>query len=171
MFLLLSSLIVAAAVIWSGLLIVRALDTMRADTTRTRTLQLMAAFAPGIAAAAADPRAILTWQPLALRARTIFRDEFATLDAAAGESFPFSNDALQTAHARWTADWLAWEQAHDAASKLKAATAASELAASGGSALMRARCDAVEREKLEVYQQHYADYVRVAKALQALMQP
>jgi len=32
----------------------------------------------------------------------------------------------------------------------------------------RAKLDAVEREKLDLYQQHYADYVRIAKALQAL---
>jgi hypothetical protein len=143
---------------------------MRADATRARTLALVTAFAPGIAAAATDPRAILTWQPLAIRARTIFSDEFAALDAAAGATFPFSNDVLQAAHARWTADWLAWEQAHDAASKLKAATAEADLEASGGSPLMRARCEAVEREKLELYQQHYGEYVRVAKALQALIQ-
>jgi hypothetical protein len=34
---------------------------------------------------------------------------------------------------------------------------------------MRARLDAVESEKLDLYQRRYADYVRVAKALQALM--
>ena len=34
--------------------------------------------------------------------------------------------------------------------------------------LLRARLDAVEREKLDRYQRRYAEYVRVAKALQAL---
>jgi hypothetical protein len=36
---------------------------------------------------------------------------------------------------------------------------------------MRARLDAVEREKLETYQRRYEEYVRVAKALQALSGP
>ena len=43
-----------------------------------------------------------------------------------------------------------------------------ELAASGGSQVMRARVDAVEREKLDLYQRRYTEYVHVAKALQAL---
>jgi hypothetical protein len=34
---------------------------------------------------------------------------------------------------------------------------------------LRARLDAVEQEKLEIYQRRYAEYVRVAKALQALV--
>ena len=33
----------------------------------------------------------------------------------------------------------------------------------------RARLDAIEQEKLELYQRRYAEYVRVAKALQALV--
>ena len=36
-------------------------------------------------------------------------------------------------------------------------------------AQLRARLDAVEREKLDLYQRRYTDYVRVAKALQALL--
>jgi hypothetical protein len=34
--------------------------------------------------------------------------------------------------------------------------------------LARARLDAVEREKLELYQRRYEEYVRVSKALQSL---
>jgi hypothetical protein len=54
---------------------------------------------------------------------------------------------------------------------MKAAAAQAELLASGGSgtAAARARVDAVEREKLDLYQRRYGEYVRVAKALQALI--
>jgi len=44
-----------------------------------------------------------------------------------------------------------------------------EISASGTSALLRARLDAVESEKLGLYQRRYEDYVRVARALQALV--
>ena len=33
----------------------------------------------------------------------------------------------------------------------------------------RARLDAVEQEKLDLYQQHYEEYTRIAKGLQALI--
>ena len=45
-----------------------------------RLIQLMALFAPGIAAAGDDPRAILSWQPLAVMARKLFPEECAELD-------------------------------------------------------------------------------------------
>jgi len=85
-----------------------------------------------------------------------------------GGPFPFTPDQVDSAHARWTADWLAWERTHDADYKMKAAAVEHELAASGGSPVIRAKLDAVEREKLDLYQQHYSDYVRIAKALHAL---
>jgi hypothetical protein len=43
-----------------------------------------------------------------------------------------------------------------------------EVERSGGSVAARGRLAGVEREKLERYQQRYAEYVRVAKALQVL---
>ncbi len=52
--------------------------------------QLLALFAPGVAAVAEEPRALLAWQPLAVTARKIFPAEFAALDRAAGGTFPFS---------------------------------------------------------------------------------
>jgi hypothetical protein len=76
-------------------------------------------------------------------------------------------DEIQAAHAQWTADWLAWERAHDAEYKLKAAAAEADLAAAN-TPVARARLEATEREKLELYQRRYQEYVRVAKALQAL---
>jgi hypothetical protein len=129
----------------------------------------MAMFAPGIGAAAADPRAILVWQPVARMARQIFPEEFALIDRAAGAAFPFSAERLQSAHAQWTADWLAWERTHDAEYKLKAAIVEQEIAEGGATAVLRARLDAVESEKLDLYQRRYGEYVRVAKALQALL--
>ena len=61
-----------------------------------------------------------------------------------------------------------WERTHDAEFKLKAAAVESELDASGSTPLLRAQLEAVEREKLEQYQRRYEEYVRTAKALQAL---
>jgi hypothetical protein len=165
---LIAALIVAAAVMWAAVHVAGAVRAARSDPGRGRTLDLIAMFAPAVSAAASDPRALLVWQPLARTARKLFPEEFATLDAAAGGPFPFTKDQIEAAHARWTADWLAWELAHDATYKLKVAEVEHELAASGGSPLFRARLDAVEREKLDQYQRRYAEYVRVAKAIQGL---
>ena len=165
----LSALIVAGVVEWACLQIVRELKATRQEAARGRDLQLLAVFAPALSAAQSDPRALLVWQPLARAAYELFPDEFAALDRASGAKFPFSSEAIQAAHARWTADWLAWERTHDAEFKLKASAIEHELVASGGSPLVRARLDAVEREKLDQYQRRYEEYVRVAKALQAVM--
>jgi len=167
--LILSALIVAGAVAFAGLRIAAELSAVRGDATRTRSLQLIAMLTPGCAAAATDPRALLVWQPMAVTARRMFPAEFASIDAAAGAPFPFSVDQLQAAHDRWTSEWLAWERKHDAEFKLKATAAEAELLASGGTPLMRARLEAVEREKLELYQRRYEEYVRTAKALHALI--
>ena len=72
---------------------------------------------------------------------------------------------------RVATDWLAWERSHDAEFKLKAAIIEQEIAATGSSAVLRARLDAVESEKLDLYQRRYQEYVRVAKALQGLVTP
>ena len=165
----LSAVVVAAAIAWAGVRISGELRSAREQAARARTVDIASLFAPGIAAAAEDPRALLTWQPLAAAARKLFPDAFQSLDDASGGRFPFGADQIEAAHARWTADWLAWELAHDVEFKLKAAAAQAELKESGGEQLARARADAVEREKLELYQRRYADYVRTAKALQALL--
>jgi hypothetical protein len=164
----LAALIVAAAIYWATQQIVMELKAARDEASRARTAALLQLFAPALAAADADPRALLVWQPLAQLARGLFPQEFTALDRAAPGSFPFTKERLEAAHAQWTADWLAWEQTHDAQYKLKAAEAEHEIASSSGSPLLRARLDAVEREKLDRYQRRYAEYVRVAKALQAL---
>ena len=158
---------VAVVVAWASVAVAREIRALRTDHVRERTLHLLALFAPGTAAAADDPRALLAWQPLAATARTLFPEEFALLDSASGVTFPFGPDHIQAAHARWTAEWLAWELAHDAEFKLKAAAAERELLDEGGP-LSRARLELVEREKLERYQRRYEEYVRVGKGLQAL---
>ncbi len=140
----------------------------REEQQRNRELSLAALFAPAIERAREDPRVLLTWQPLATTLRARFGAEFAALDAASGGTFPFSREFLADAHARWTADWLAWEKAHDAAYKLKALVVQQELRGDTTSEVGRAKLDAVEGEKLELYQRRYEEYVRVGKALQGL---
>ena len=165
--LLLSALVIAGVMAGVGLRMTQELAAARGEQARDRSLRVLAVFAPGMAAAADDPRALLTWQPLAAAARTLFPTEFDALDRAAGGRFPFTVEQIEAAHARWSADWLTWERSHGASYKRKAADIERELAA-GASAAARARLDAVEQEKIELYQQRYTDYVRVSKALQAL---
>ena len=74
---------------------------------------------------------------------------------------------VRQAHARWTTDWLAWERSHDVEFKRRAAAAQPEAGAPV-TAAVRAALDAIENEKLELYQRRYAEYVTVAKALQSL---
>jgi hypothetical protein len=166
--LLAGAVLVAAALVWATQQLIGELRAARHDASRARTLALLELFAPALRDAQSDPRALLAWQPCARVARQLFPDECAALDRAAGSPFPFTPDDLQAAHARWTADWLAWERAHDADFKLKASVIEQELAAAGASPVLRGKLDAVEREKLDLYQRRYSEYVRVAKALQAL---
>ena len=161
-------MIVAGAVGWAAWQIAGELRAARDEALRGRSMMLLQLFTPGLAAVQTDPRALLVWQPLAKTARQLFPAEFATLDRAAGATFPFTADQLQAAHAQWTAEWLAWEYAHDADYKLKTALVEHEIGAQEASPLLRAKLDAVEREKLGLYQRRYQEYVRVAKALQAL---
>jgi hypothetical protein len=164
-----AAVVVAAAVAAAGFRIAAAIQTARTDASDARALDLMALFAPAVAAGASDPRAILVWQPLAQAARQLFPEAFARIDAAAGGAFPFSKERLQAVHAQWTSDWLGWEQTHDAEYKLKAAIVEQEIAVAGATPVLRARLDAVEREKLALYQRRYEEYVRVSRALQTLL--
>jgi len=80
--------------------------------------------------------------------------------------------ARDAARSRWSCATRAWENANTSAPhRLKTAAAEHEAAAQGASPVTRARLDAVEREKLDLYQRRYAEYVRTAKALQALIGP
>jgi hypothetical protein len=164
--LLISALIVAAAVVWSGVRISAALAAR--PESAIRTAEMLALFAPGLAAAREDPKQLLVWQPLAVTARKLFPREFAALDEAAGRTFPFSPDELQAAHSRWTADWLAWERAHDTECKLKVTLLEQEMGERLSTPAGRARLDALERDKLDRYQRQYETYTRIAKGLQAL---
>jgi hypothetical protein len=166
--LLITALLVAGAICWAALRVVAEMKAARLEAARGRAVSLLQTFAPAAAAASGDPRAVVTWQPLANVARNAFPDEFAVLDRAAAARFPFSTAQIQAAHAQWTADWLAWERTHDAEYKRRAIEAEEALAGSSGSATLRARLDAIEREKLDSYQRRYQEYVTVAKTLQAL---
>lgn len=166
---LLSAFIVGAAIGWAARMIVGEMRAARNGSgSSARVATLLALFAPALTAVEQDPRAFLAWQPIAKVARRLFPEEFAALDRAMGGTFPFTSERIEAAHAQWTADWLAWEYAHDAEYKLKAAVAEHELLVESGTTVARARLDAVEREKLELYQRRYAEYVRTAKALHAL---
>lgn len=165
--LILSALIVAAAVLWAGQQIAGALKRPAGDDAQAAAL--LALFAPAVAAATGDPRAVLAWQPLAVTARSLYPTQFAEFDRAFGSTFPFSPESIERAHARWTADWLAWERRHDSDFKLKAATVEHELGGDVHSSFGRAKLDAVENEKLDLYQQRYEEYTRIAKGLQALI--
>jgi hypothetical protein len=162
-----AGLVAAGAIVWSSLRIAAAIERARADRVRDRALGLLGLFAPAVVAADRDPRSILVWQPLAGRARALFAEEFTLLDRAAGARFPFGAEQIQDMHAKWTAEWLAWERSHDTEYKLKAAAAEQDCVTSPSS-LARARLEAIEREKLDRYQRRYEEYIRVAKALQAL---
>jgi hypothetical protein len=142
---------------------------LRAESRRTLAEKMLATFAPGVVAVRGDPLALISWYPLAETARRLFPEVFREIDHASGTRFPFSREQVQSAHAQCTADWLAWELRHDAAYKLKAAELDREAALDGAAgSILRARIEQVEREKLELYQQRYTEYVRVAKALAAL---
>ena len=168
MLLLLSALLVASALLWSARAITGALAAARDEQRRAHTTALLQLFAPAMGAVQQDPRALLVWQPLARSARALSPDAFAALDGASGATFPFTTEMLQAAHARWTADWLAWERSHDATYKRKALEAQHALGDTA-SAGARAQLEAIEQEKLDLYQRRYEEYVRVARALQALI--
>ncbi|MGH9141907.1 MAG: hypothetical protein ACRD2I_12310 [Vicinamibacterales bacterium] len=168
---LLSAAIVAGAIAWAAWYVGSAMRAPRRESTSDRVTTLLTLFAPALTVAPEDPRTVLNWQPIANAARQLFPDEFASLDRAIGGRFPFAPERLEAAHARWTADWLAWELAHDTEYKLKTAVAAHDPTAEGiATPVVRARLDAIEREKLDLYQRRYSEYVRTAKALQALIE-
>jgi hypothetical protein len=164
----LAAAIIAGAVLWAAAQIVRELRAARDADAHNRALAIVQLFAPALGAVQNDPRVLLVWQPLARAIRQLYPLESAAVDRASGGAFPFARDMMAAAHARWTAEWLSWEQTHDADYKLKAATLQHQLGAAANSTIARARLDALEREKLALYQRRYEEYTRVAKALQAL---
>lgn len=161
-------LVIAAAIGGAAAQVVAEMKRSHDGVARSHQLSIATLFASAQADVQDNPKALLVWQPLAKTLRQRFPGEFAALDAAAGSTFPFSQDVIAAAHAKWTAEWLAWERTHDATYKLKALEAQQALQGSADPTLARARLDAIEREKLDAYQRRYEDYVRVAKALQQL---
>ena len=89
---------------------------------------------------------------------------------AAGGRFPFSRELVEAAHARWTADWLAWERQHDVEYKERVAAAeqALDAAPADQAAALQLRLAAINQEKLQTYQERYEHYVRVGKAIGAI---
>jgi hypothetical protein len=152
-----------------GSVLWRIADELRRARHQATLQQLVATFAPAAAAGQQDPRQIVIWYPLAQASRKLFPDAFRDLDAAAGGAFPFTKEHLKAAHARWTAEWLAWERAHDAEYSVKSAQVQDEIDRAQGPAspLLRNRLAAVEQQKLERYQQRYEEYIKTAKALAA----
>ena len=153
---------------WRVIQIMGEMRANREAAAQGRAMAIVQLFAPALEAVQKDPRVLLVWQPLARVVRQLYPLESAAVDRAAGSAFPFGRDLMAAAHARWTADWLSWERTHDADYKLKAAVAQDEMAAATDSAVGRAKLEALEREKLTLYQQRYEEYSRVAKALQAM---
>ena len=135
-------------------------------------LAIVRTFGPARAAVQTDPKQLLAWHPIAEATRKLFPAAFDALDAASGGRFPFSRELVEGAHAKVSSEWLAWEKAHDEEYRIKGAAAEQDLAAASGeaAALARARLDRIQHEKIERYQQRYEEYVRTAKALQALLQ-
>jgi hypothetical protein len=151
--------------------VVQILHELRRRRREAAVQRIIATFGDAAARAPGDARQLLAWYPLAAAMRRLFPAEFAQIDRALGAPFPFGPEQVQAAHARWTADWLAWERAHDLEYKLKASALEQELERKGEAATSvgRARLQQIEREQLERYQQRYEEYVRVAKALQGIM--
>ncbi|MBI4475699.1 MAG: hypothetical protein HY654_00915 [Acidobacteria bacterium] len=146
-------------------------------------LELLRVFGPLRETVQQQPKELLAWYPLGRAIRRLWPDACRRLDESTGTTFPFTREHVDAAHARWTASWLAWERNHDAEFKLKAAQLERALIAEERqagtfdhergtlSAIGRARIEAIEREKLERYQDRYEEYVRVAKAIAALEPP
>ena len=86
-----AAFIVAAAIVAAAYLVAAELRAAREQVSRGRALTILQAFASGIEAARADPRALLVWQPLAQAVRTLFPDECASLDAAAVQRWPIAS--------------------------------------------------------------------------------
>lgn len=165
-----AGLLAVVVLLAAGVGVALLLPELRRRRREQALLQLLATFGPAVAAGHADPERFVAWSEVARTARALFPDAFARLDTASGGRFPFSRQAVEAAHARWTADWLAWERQHDLEYKERAAAAESALAGADPDAAeaLRARLAAVNQEKLQTYQDRYERYVRVGKAIAAL---
>ena len=121
--------------------------------------QLMAVLltASAAAIARAEPRELLAWQSTAKTARRLFPDIVAEIESKGGESFPIPKKVVEDAHAKWTAEWLAWEHHHDADFRKRTSVLEAELQAGGQEHTPdgHARIAALEDEKLQSYHKIY----------------
>ena len=165
-----ASILLAAGLLLALALLALLLLEMRRRREEQALLQLLSGLGPAAVAARADPEALVAWAAVARAARGLFPAASARLDAAAGGQFPFSREVVEAAHARWTADWLAWERQHDLEYKERAAAAeqALDAAAEDDAAALQLRLAAVNQEKLQSYQERYEHYVRIGKAISAI---
>ena len=153
-----------------GVLVVVA-ERARRDRRRQHRERLAALLLSTLApdAARGEPRDLLAWRATADSIRRMFPDAVRDIERQTGEAFPFSHQVIDDAHARWTAEWLAWERRHDVEFKQRASALEAELQAAGGATPAgRARLAALEDEKLQAYQQRYEEYARVGNGLTAL---
>ena len=162
------ALLAVAATIGIGAVFVRsALGRRRRDA---QLLGLLTTFGPACERARSDPRVLLAWYPVAVAARLAFPQAFMVLDGDGQRRFPFGQAEIEAAHARWSTEWLDWERRQDAEHRARREAVEAELgqATDETAPPLRARLEALEREKLEQYQHRYEEYVRVSRALKEL---
>jgi hypothetical protein len=161
------TVVVAVLVALGGLVGLLGVATLRARRKDAQILGLLGTFGPVVERALTDPRVLLAWYPTAEVARRTFPEAFAALDQEGADRFPFSAGQLETAHAQWSADWLAWERSHDAEYRRKSLVISKELDHAGAAQShdAKARLETLEQEKLDRYQRRYEEYVRVSRAL------
>jgi len=159
--------VVVAVGVAVGALVIHEARQRRRDAV---LIGLLSSFGPAVVEGKRDPHSLVAWAEVARTARLVFPDAFCRLDNAAGGRFPFSPTSIDAAHARWTADWLAWERQHDLEYKNRANQAEGDVLATDreGSEELRSRLAAITQEKLQTYQDRYEHYVRVGKAIAAL---
>ena len=131
---------------------------------------LLATFGPAVARVQVEPRELVAWANVAKTARALFPDAFQELDMARGARFPFPEAVIEATHARWTAQWLAWEREHDLEYKGKAIQVEADLESGSveQTPRLQRRLASIEQEKLQRYQERYEEYVRVGKAMSEL---
>ena len=128
---------------------------------------LLATFGQAVVQVQADPRALVAWASVATTARVLFPESFRELDAANGARFPFPGTVVEDVHARWTTQWLVWEREHDLEYKRQESRVEAELvrASTEDAPRLQRQLEAIEQEKLQRYQEHYEEYVRVGRAI------
>ena len=165
--LMLMSAMLAVTVAILGLLILVELRKQRKDA---QVLGLLSTFASTAKEVRSDPRLLLVHYPVVVAARRCFPDAFSALEEPQSKSFPLGSLEIEEAHARWTAEWLEWERSHESEYQRKAAVLNSELVNTTDARMpaLRAELEAVEQQKLDLYQHRYEEYVGVSRALAKL---